>query len=106
LTAFLLFSSFASNATIGRTEIMVQGIPTIANERRLGFPFEMMTLPVGSLDAQPTTTLPGILWQGVLMNILMFFLISFGITYLTAKAWHTYKTRRLETIEISSENDS
>jgi hypothetical protein len=95
LTAFLLFSSFASSARIGRIETTIRGIPTITNERRFGFPFEMMTLPLGSTGAQPASTLPTILWSGFLLNALLFFLISFGITYLTARLWYTYKARKL-----------
>jgi hypothetical protein len=106
LTVFLLFSSFASNATIGRTEITIQGIPTITNERRFGFPFEMMTLPLGSPGSEITATLPTLLWVGLLLNIALFFLTSYGVVYLTAKLWHTYESRRLETIKISSENNS
>jgi hypothetical protein len=95
LTAFLLFSSFASSATIGRIETTVQGIPTITNERRFGFPFEMMTLPLGSPGAETTSTLPTLLWVGLLLNIALFFLTSYGVVYLAAKLWHTYMARRI-----------
>jgi hypothetical protein len=94
LTAFLLFSSFASSATIGRTEITVQGIPTITSERRFGFPFEMMTLPLGSVGTGTTSTLPTLLWAGLFLNITLFFLISFGVVYLATKLWQTYLPRR------------
>ena len=95
LTAFLLFSSFASSATIGRIETTVRGIPTITNERRFGFPFEMMTLPLGSPGAETTSTLPTLLWVGLLLNIALFFLTSYGVVYLAAKLWHTYMARRI-----------
>ncbi len=95
LTVFLIFSSFASSATIGRTEIMVRGIPTITNERRFGFPFEMMTLPLGSPGAETTATLPTLLWVGLLLNIVLFFLFSYGVVYLTARLWYTYMARRI-----------
>jgi hypothetical protein len=95
LTVFLLFSSFASSATIGRIETTVRGIPTITNERRFGFPFEMMTLPLGSPGAETTSTLPTLLWVGLLLNIALFFLTSYGVVYLAAKLWHTYMARRI-----------
>jgi Peptidase family M28 len=95
LTVFLIFSSFASSATIGRTEVTVAGIPTITNERRFGFPFEMMTLPLGSPGTETTATLPTLLWAGLLLNVVLFFLISYGVVYLTARLWHTYMARRI-----------
>jgi hypothetical protein len=101
LTAFLLFSSFASSATIGRIETTVRGIPTITNERRFGFPFEMMTLPLGSPGAETTSTLPTLLWVGLLLNIALFFLTSYGVVYLAAKLWHTYMARRIMATQSS-----
>jgi hypothetical protein len=94
LTAFLLFSSFASSATIGRIEVKIQGIPTITSERRFGFPFEMMTLPLGSLGAETTATLPTLLWAGLFLNIALFFLISYGVVYLATRLWQTYVAKR------------
>jgi Peptidase family M28 len=104
LTAFLLFSSFAAHTRIGRTEATIQGVPTIVNEMLLGFPFEMLTLPVGSPTTGIQVTRPTILWVGLFLNIALFFLLAFGVTYMASRAWYTYKSRKTTAIGISSEN--
>jgi hypothetical protein len=106
LTVFLLFTSFASHTRVGRTEATIHGVPTIMNEMLFGFPFEMLALPVGSATVRPESTVPSVLWPGFLLSVLLFFLISFGITYAASRLWYTYKARKLEATEISSENGS
>ena len=102
LTAFLLFSSFASHARIGRTEAPIHGVPTIMNIMLFGTPFEMIALPLGSPTVRPESTVPQLLLPGFLLNILTFFLIAFGVTYAASKLWVTYKSRKLATPWISS----
>jgi hypothetical protein len=98
LTAFLLFSSFASHTRIGRTEATIRGVPTIVSEMLVGFPFEMLALPLGS----PTG--PTVLWIGLFLNISLFFLLAFGVTYVASRAWYTYKDRKLAATWVSSAN--
>jgi hypothetical protein len=104
LTAFLLFSSFAAHTRIGRTEATVQGVPTIVNEMLLGFPFEMLALPVGSPTTGIQVTQVTILWVGLFLNVALFFLLAFGVTYLASRAWYTYRSRKTTATWISSAN--
>jgi hypothetical protein len=95
LTAFLLFSSFALHARIGRTEATIRGVPTIVDEQYFGYPLEMIVLPMGSPTVRPESTLPTILWTGLFLDISLFFLFSFGVTYLASRLWCAYQSRRL-----------
>jgi hypothetical protein len=104
LTAFLLFSSFAAHTRIGRTEATIHGVPTIVNEMLLGFPFEMIALPVGSTTTGTQATQPTILWVGLFLNISLFFLLAFGLTYVASRTWYTYKSRKLTAMWVSSPN--
>jgi len=94
LTAFLMFSSFAAHTRIGRTEATIQGVPAIVNEMLVGFPFEMIALPLGSTTGTTATQLT-ILWVGLFLNIAIFFLLAFGVTYMASRTWYTYKDRKL-----------
>jgi hypothetical protein len=104
LTAFLMFSSFAAHTRIGRTEATIRGVPTIVNEMLLGFPFEMLALPVGSPTTGIQVTQVTILWVGLFLNVALFFLLAFGVTYLASRAWYTYKSRKTTATWISSSN--
>jgi len=72
----------------------------------LGFPFEMLALPVGSPTTGIQVTRPTILWVGLFLNIALFFLLAFGVTYLASRAWYTYKSRKTTATEISSPDSS
>jgi hypothetical protein len=95
LTVFLLFSSFAAHTRIGRTEATIHGVPTIVSEMLLGFPFEMLALPVGSPTTGIQATQPAILWVGLFLDISLYFLLAFCVTYMASRAWYTYKSREL-----------
>lgn len=102
LTAFLLFSSFALHARIGRTEATIRGVPTIVDEQYFGYPLEMIALPLGSPTVRPESTLPTLLWTGLFLDISLLFLLSFGVTYLASRLWCVYQSRRLPPAWASS----
>ncbi|MGA3191926.1 MAG: M28 family metallopeptidase [Candidatus Bathyarchaeia archaeon] len=106
LTAFLLFSSYASYVQIANTEVIQHGVPTIVTMRNIGYPFEMIALPIPntvtmqnfeltvSVLSVPETSTPTILWTGLLSNVALFFLLSFGVVYAASTLRYAYQTRR------------
>jgi hypothetical protein len=107
LTGFLLFSSYASQAIVTRAEVIVGGVPTVVNMRAFGYPFEMIEIPaqiplatqgletlVSQLTSSPETSAPRILWIGLILNTILFFLLAFGVTYLGARLWEEYSSRK------------
>jgi hypothetical protein len=106
LTAFLLFSSYASYAQIANTEVIEGGVPTVVAMRYIGYPFEMIALPIPStittqnfeLTVQvlstPESSTPIILWAGLLFSAALFFLLSFGVVYAASILRYAYQSRR------------
>jgi len=107
LTAFLLFSSYAAYTRIGRIEIMAKGVPTVLSMRYFGYPFEMLGIPlqlsvtepdielvITQLTLNPESSTPEILWPGLLLNAVLFFVISLSIVYLAARVWYAYLSRK------------
>jgi hypothetical protein len=106
LTALLLFSSYASYAKIANTEVVESGVPTLASMRYVGYPFEMIAFPIPStlttqnfeLTVQvlstPESSAPVVLWSGVLLNAVLFFLLSFGVVYAASMLRYEYQSRR------------
>jgi uncharacterized membrane protein YedE/YeeE len=106
LTAVLLFSSYASYAQIANTEVIQGGVPTVVAMRYVGYPFEMIGFPIPStvvtqnfeltvsVLSAPEMSSPTILWAGVLLNGILFFLFSFGVVYAASMLRYAYQSRR------------
>lgn len=108
LTAFLLFSSYASYVQIANTEVIERGVPTPVTMRYVGYPFEMIAFPLPrtvatqnfeltvSILSAPETSTPTILWTGLLLNVGLFFVLSFGVVYAASRLRYAYQSRRLK----------
>ena len=106
LTAFLLFSSYASYSQIANAEVIQSGVSTVVSMRYIGYPFEMIAFPLPStvttqnfeltvsVLSVPETSAPTILWAGLLSNVALFFLLSFGVVYAASKLRYEYQSRR------------
>jgi hypothetical protein len=107
LTAFLLFSSYAAHSRVGNVEVISNGVPTVLSMRFFGYPFEMFGIPLrlsitqldleavtSELTTNPATNMPVILWFGLLLSIVLFFLVAFGITYLVMRLNYAYQSRK------------
>jgi hypothetical protein len=106
LTAFLLFSSYASYTQIANTEVMERGLPTVVAMRYIGYPLEMIALPIPRtvttqnfeltvrVLSTPESSAPVILWPGLLSNFTLFFLLSFGVVYAASMLRYAYQSRR------------
>lgn len=112
LMAFLLFSSYAMHSRLGRTEIMVNEVPTLLTMQYFGTPFEMLGIPqrltgtqqdfefvTAELTMGPESGTPVIIWPGLLLNIVVYFLAAFGIVYLALRVWYAYGER--ETLRVA-----
>jgi hypothetical protein len=72
----------------------------------VGYPFEMIAFPIWStvimqnfeftvsVVSVPETTTPTILWAGLLLNVALFFLFSFGVVYAASWLRYAYESRR------------
>lgn len=106
LTAFLLFSSYSSYVQIANTEVIQNGVPTPVTMKYVGYPFEMVAFPFPSTVTMqnfeltvsvtfvPETSTPTILWAGLLLNVALFFLLSFGVVYAASMLRYAYESRR------------
>jgi hypothetical protein len=106
LTAFLLFSSYASYSQIANAEVTQGGVPTVVAMRYVGYPFGMLAFPLPStvvtqnfelfvtVLSTPQSSEPVILWAGLLFNIALFFLLSFGVVYAVSMLRYEYESRR------------
>lgn len=111
IAAFLIFSSYAASTQVARVEVVEKGISTVTSKRFFGYPFHMIALSapssatgtnidvvVSQLMASPEETTPVILWIGLLFNVILFFLMAFGITYLGARLKDAYSSWRTPAI--------
>jgi hypothetical protein len=106
LTAFLLFSSYASYSQIANAEVIQGGVPTIVSMRYIGYPFEMIAFPLPStmvtqnfelsvtVLSTPESSAPVILWAGLLSNFALFLLFSFGVVYAVSMLRYHYQSGR------------
>jgi hypothetical protein len=112
LTALLLFSSYALNLRLVKMETNIDGVPQIVSARDFGYPFEMVRLPlqtsVTSTDletalsqlktvGQSNTLI--ILWEGLLLDITLYFVVAFIVVYLVARTSYAYSLRKMSETE-------
>ena len=109
LTALFLFISFVAHTKIGKIEVIVRGFPNSIIVAYYGYPFEMIgienlaqstlghfeeTSPLEWVESYQVGTL--ILWDGIFLNIVLYFLLAFGLTYLVARLRYMYIIRKSE----------
>jgi hypothetical protein len=94
LTVFFLFLSIALHMRTGETELLINGYPKIASIEYYGTPLEMFGIvpvpepavsEVGSQSVQIQSPIIIPLWIGLLLNLVLFSLIAFAITFTVTK---------------------
>jgi hypothetical protein len=108
LTAFLLFSSYALTARVVRMETIIGGVPQIVSARDFGYPFEMIRIPVQTsvtttdletalsqltVVSQSSTLI--ILWEGLLLDIVLYLVLAFVVVYLLASISYRYSVGKM-----------
>jgi len=106
LTVLFLFMSYILHTRMGKTEVTIEGFPTPVTAQYYGYPFEMLgivyltewaptqfeTLPLEWVGSYKVSTL--ILWDGLFLNIVLYFLLAFGLMYVVTRLRHMYIFRK------------
>jgi hypothetical protein len=100
LTAIFLFISYISFSATGKTEVIIQGFPETRTMQYFGAPFKMIGMEFSTQpsiredsdgSASPVPAAQSntvVLWQGLILNAALFFLLAFIITYSVKKINH------------------
>jgi carboxypeptidase Q len=112
LTALFLFSSYALTARIVKMETIIGGVPQIVSARDFGYPFEMIRIPVqtsvtttdletalSQLTVVSHSSTLIILWEGLLLDIVLYFVLAFVVVYLLASISYRYSVGRMSETE-------
>ena len=106
LTALLLFVSFIGHTRVTTVEATVDGFPTPVRAEYMGAPFEMVGLlrltPLSLEQAEMSAAAVVenyelsmvILWQGLVLNIILYSLLSLVITYTLTRLKETYLSKK------------
>jgi hypothetical protein len=88
LAVLFLFVSFTASNSVGKIEFIINGFPRMITVFFWGFPLRMAgTLnPVGSAETGWVEEYQGssiiIFWDQLILDIILYFLLAFGLTYL------------------------
>jgi hypothetical protein len=97
LTSIFFFICFALSSKVVRTEVNVEGFPTVVAATNFGAPFEMFQILYnvegGTADVSqgiPSLTADYrggmlVLWQGFILDLMICLILAFTITYLVTK---------------------
>jgi hypothetical protein len=91
LTALLLFLAFIAHTRLSTVEITIRAGTYPVHIQYYGFPFEMIGIlaPIGNTEISVVyTSREGslqILWGGLILNFILYFLLAFAIVYLGKK---------------------
>lgn len=106
LTVLFLFISFIGYTRMGKIEVIAQGFPLSTIVAYYGYPFEMIgienlaqstptaaeeTMPMEWVESYQVNT--WIFWDGLLLNLVLYFLLAFVLTYFVARLKHMYTLR-------------
>lgn len=113
LTILFLFVSYISHTRPERVEVTVEGLPRTTIMAYYGYPFEMIGIEQQITEASPgpqyeggVATPPGslggakigtqIFWNGLFLNLFLYFLLALGLTYLVARLGDMHIFRKSE----------
>lgn len=97
LASVFFFICFALNSKVVRTELNVEGFPTVVTATNFGAPFEMFQILYnvegGTVDlSEGIPSLAAdyrggvlVMWQGFILNLIFCLILAFTITYLAMK---------------------
>jgi len=111
LTAVFLFLSYISDVKVEVLEIMNRGWPTPIIMAYYGYPFKMISIQQMTEAPPPSPQQvdgalssgssgggyqvpPQILWSGVFLNLIVYFLLAFALTYLFERLRNAYTSAR------------
>jgi hypothetical protein len=104
LTVVFLFLSFAFFMRIGKIELPIRGYPTPVTVRYFGKPFEMFGFTEagvtsggdsGEASLQWSQNYAGgmlMLWDGMILNIVLYSVLAFAVVYGAMKVRHHFKS--------------
>jgi len=111
LTAILLFMSLTIYMRIGKAEVIAKGYPITATVQYFGTPFNMLGIASPSVGRaggdveeavmQFTQSYAGntiIIWEGLFLDIALYFSLAFIITYTITRINYRLKHVRVRTV--------